>query len=75
VAPGVMPGASRSPRRLGRQHAPRDGSLLNLRVRYLKLSLVEWFVFLASLACVPAAIRVAGATGDIENRSVFLALL
>lgn len=51
------------------------GSLLNPRLRHLKLSLIEWFVILASLACVPAALRVAGATGDVENRSVFLALL
>jgi hypothetical protein len=39
------------------------GSLLNLRLRYLKLTVVEWMVFLGSLVCVPAALRVASATG------------
>jgi phosphate starvation-inducible membrane PsiE len=31
--------------------------------------------FLGSLACVPAALLVASATGDVGNRSVVLALL
>jgi hypothetical protein len=50
------------------------GSLLNLRLAYLELGVVEWMVFLASLTFLPAALWCASAAGDVENRGVFLAL-
>jgi hypothetical protein len=48
---------------------------LNLRRRYLKLTAGEWMLFIASLACIPAAIWTARSTGDAESRRVFFSLL
>jgi hypothetical protein len=51
------------------------GILLNLRPSYLRLTFFEWAVFIASLACVPAAIWIAGRAGDVDTRRTFFSLL
>jgi hypothetical protein len=51
------------------------GSLLNLRWSYLKLTVVEWLLFLGAFACLPAAVWAAGRAGDVDTRRMFLALL
>lgn len=68
---GVIPGLIADPRDV----ACGYGSLVNLRLPYLKLGIAEWLLFAASLACLVAALRVAAVTGDPERRRVLLSLL
>jgi hypothetical protein len=79
---GVVPGLIEEPRDvpydLGmfpRLRGVGYGILLNLRPGYLKLSFLEWCVFMASLACIPVAVLAAGRVGQLDNRRVFFSLL
>jgi hypothetical protein len=79
---GVVPGMIEDPRDVpfDLQLFPQLGSvgygiLLNLRPSYLRLTFFEWVVFIASLACVPAAIWIAGRAGDVDTRRTFFSLL
>jgi len=51
------------------------GSLVNLKLPYLKLAIAEWLVFAASLASIAAALRVTAVARDTERQRIFLALL
>jgi hypothetical protein len=79
---GVVPGVIEDPRDvpfdLGmfpRLRGVGYGILLNLRPSYLRFTFLEWAVFIASLACAPVAVWVAGRVGDVDNRRIFVSLL
>ena len=51
------------------------GILLNLRLRYLMLTAVEWMAFFVSLACLSAAVWMTRSPRHAESRRIFLSLL
>jgi hypothetical protein len=79
---GVIPELIVDPRDVGcdRTFAPQlchvgYGSLINLRLPYLKLGITDWLVFAVALVCLLGALWVVAVTRDRERRRIFLSLL
>ncbi len=66
IKPGITPDAN--------DLAPARSSLINLRYRYLKLSPIEWGVYILAVLAIALAVRLSlrGVFGR-DNKSIFLA--